>query len=164
MRFAFLGTFLVGPVIHRWYSFLAKQHLIKSSVGSVPFKVVVAQRVLVDQFMFAPFFNAAWLSCLRILESLMADARTGITVLSNYHSTATTTTIQNLPIMIGQEVPAIVVANWVLWIPAQTVNFAFVKLPYQVLYSNVVALLWNVYLSQRTASSSSFSSFGPMKQ
>jgi FtsH-binding integral membrane protein len=48
-------------------------------------------------------------------------------------------------------VPDIVVANWALWVPAQFVNFAVVPLKFQVLYSNVVALVWNVYLSYTTS-------------
>ena len=43
--------------------------------------------------------------------------------------------------------PSVIQANWALWIPAQLVNFGMVPLNYQVLFGNVVALLWNVYLS-----------------
>jgi protein Mpv17 len=41
----------------------------------------------------------------------------------------------------------VIQANFALWIPAQIVNFSLVPLNYQVLFGNVVALLWNVYLS-----------------
>jgi hypothetical protein len=44
-------------------------------------------------------------------------------------------------------VPDIIVANWFLWIPAMTINFSMIPLKFQVLFGNVVALVWNVYLS-----------------
>ena len=37
--------------------------------------------------------------------------------------------------------------NWYMWIPAQMINFALVPLQFRVLFSNVVALAWNTYLS-----------------
>ena len=39
------------------------------------------------------------------------------------------------------------VANWALWVPAQLVNFRYIPGKFQVLFSNVVALGWNAYLS-----------------
>jgi FtsH-binding integral membrane protein len=53
---------------------------------------------------------------------------------------------------LAASMPSVLVANWGLWIPAQIVNFRFVPGKFQVLYSNVVALLWNVYLSYFQAS------------
>jgi hypothetical protein len=38
-------------------------------------------------------------------------------------------------------------ANWNIWIPFQFLNFRFVPLNLQVAAANVVALLWNTYLS-----------------
>ena len=46
-----------------------------------------------------------------------------------------------------QSLPSVMVANWGLWVPAQVINFRFVPTKFQVLYSNFVALVWNVYLS-----------------
>lgn len=37
--------------------------------------------------------------------------------------------------------------NWLLWIPAQFINFKFVPPNLRVLAVNVVALVWNVYMS-----------------
>jgi FtsH-binding integral membrane protein len=55
---------------------------------------------------------------------------------------------------LAASMPSVLVANWGLWTPAQIVNFRFVPGKFQVLYSNVVALLWNVYLSYFQASKS----------
>ena len=43
--------------------------------------------------------------------------------------------------------PAVVTANWTLWVPAQVVNFRIIAPKFQVLFSNLTALVWNVYLS-----------------
>eukprot|EP00882_Tetradesmus_deserticola_P023055 GHRQ01025086.1.p1 GENE.GHRQ01025086.1~~GHRQ01025086.1.p1 ORF type:complete len:123 (+),score=21.77 GHRQ01025086.1:240-608(+) len=48
------------------------------------------------------------------------------------------------------DLPSAVRANWALWVPAQFLNFRFVPAQYQVLFSNVVALAWNVYFSFAT--------------
>lgn len=37
--------------------------------------------------------------------------------------------------------------SWALWIPAQAVNFYFMPVKFQVLFTNVFELLWNAYLS-----------------
>jgi hypothetical protein len=38
-------------------------------------------------------------------------------------------------------------ANWVLWVPAQFVNFRYVAPQHQLLFANVAALVWNVWFS-----------------
>jgi hypothetical protein len=105
--------------------------------------------VLLDQLAFAPLFNAAWLSCLRLLEALAPD-RSGRRP-SGGRGSAMAEAIRDLPRAVRDDVPGIVMANWALWVPAQAVNFACVPLRFQVLYSNVVALAWNAYLSHRTS-------------
>ncbi len=37
--------------------------------------------------------------------------------------------------------------NWKIWTPAQVVNFTVVPVDYRVLFGNMVALWWNIYLS-----------------
>jgi Mpv17 / PMP22 family len=130
-RFGILGTFLVAPTVHVWYNQLHRWTS-NLSISSSPWRLL-ASRVAIDQLLFAPAFTAVWLVALRILE-------------------------QGHPKHIEWEalrasVPDIVVANWALWVPAQLVNFAMVPLKFQVLYSNVVALAWNVYLSYTTSTS-----------
>ncbi len=38
-------------------------------------------------------------------------------------------------------------ANWILWPAANLLNFGLVPIQYQVLFSNLVAFAWNIYLS-----------------
>jgi len=126
LRFVSLGTFLVGPVIHVWYNAL-------NGIWPGTTVVRVVQRVLVDQFIFTPAFLTVWLTALWTLQDwdddVPAERR------DDYWTD------------LRRAWPVVLPANWCLWIPAQAINFRFVPLPYQVLFSNVVALVWNAFLS-----------------
>jgi hypothetical protein len=123
-RFVLLGVVLVTPVTHFWYSALATRILPGAGV------VTVVKRVLLDQFFMAPLFITAWLGSMWTLEG--------------------DSSLREIPDRILQAMPTVLVANWALWMPAMAVNFMYVRLKYQVLFSNVVAFLWNVYLSYVT--------------
>mgnify|MGYP002785227833 CR=1 FL=1 len=118
-RFVLLGTLWVAPATHVWYQALATR-----VVPGPRTRTKVVQRLLVDQLGFAPIFCCSFLTGLWMLEG-----RSDI-----YQSLQATG-------------PSVIQANWALWIPAQLVNFGMVPLNYQVLFGNVVALVWNVYLS-----------------
>ena len=124
-RFVILGAFLVAPTVHLWYGQLAAWF-----PGTTAPRV--ALRVALDQLVFSPVFLVAWLSSLWTLQG-----------------DADHVTVDHLQ----DDLPELLVANWGLWVPAQLINFRFVPLKFQVLYSNVVALLWNVFLSYRTSTS-----------
>lgn len=126
-RFGFLGACLVAPCIHFWYRALAAR------IPGTNMAAVV-QRVSWDQFFFTPLFLPVWLTCLWGMEGHHAMDFTSIGA------------------RLQETMPVVMAANWALWIPAQSFNFAMVPLRYQVLYSNVVALLWNVYLSHSQTS------------
>jgi peroxisomal membrane protein 2 len=118
-RIGVLGFALVAPVVHYWYGGLARFF-----PGSSP--MVVAKRVVWDQAFFSPLFLPTWLTSLWLLEGQ---------------------TSQDIFTMLQAEVPTALVANWALWVPAQLVNFRYIPGKFQVLFSNVVALGWNAYLS-----------------
>lgn len=46
--------------------------------------------------------------------------------------------------------PDVIKINWMVWIPTQIVNFQFVPFQFRMLFSQVIALFWNCYLSYRT--------------
>ena len=114
----FLGGTLVGPWLHVWYNLLFTY---------VPGATVVPvlQRVALDQLVMAPPFVAIFMSSLLALEG-KADQITTV---------------------LGAEWKPAVFTNWKMWAPAQMINFGFVPLRFQVLFSNFVALFWNAYLS-----------------
>jgi len=121
-RFVVLGFALVAPVCHVWYASLMER------IPGSGMKQI-ASRVVLDQFFFAPLFLPTWMLNLWMLEGKSADY-----------------VMKEMPI----KVPPTVVANWVLWVPAQTVNLGYVPGKYQVLFSNIVAVAWNTYLSLTT--------------
>jgi hypothetical protein len=43
--------------------------------------------------------------------------------------------------------PIIIKTSWSLWVPAQLINFRFVPVRYQLLFGNLVAVLWAMYIS-----------------
>lgn len=126
MRFFALGSLLVAPCTHFWYNFLN----VRLFPGPSSF-VTVSKRVIVDQFGFAVLFQPSFMGILWFMEG-----RNGI------------------PEQLVQVVPSVLVANWSLWVPAMSINFAFVPVKFQVLFGNAVALLWNTYLSYKSATSS----------
>lgn len=130
LRFTLLGAVLVAPCVHLWYSFLAKR--------SIP----LIHRVVLDQLLFSPVFLMAWLTSLWTLEGFDPELGTSRSKNTDHRP-------DFLPRLL-QTVPGLVVANWALWVPAQAINFGIVPLQFQVLFSNVVALLWNCYLSYCT--------------
>jgi len=57
---------------------------------------------------------------------------------------------KEVPDVLMTKVPSTVVASWLLWVPAQLVNFAFIPGKFQVLFSNGAGFVWNAYLSWKT--------------
>ncbi|POM76124.1 Hypothetical protein PHPALM_6678 [Phytophthora palmivora] len=83
------------------------------------------KRLALDQLGFAPTFLPVFLSSVLTLEG---------------HA-------QDIPDKLRNDWWPVTKANWGVWVPAQILNFRFVPGPMQVLFSNVVGLLWNAYLS-----------------
>lgn len=121
-RFSLLGFGLIAPVVHKWYGFLMKK---------IPGQDIqpVLKRLFCDQILFAPLFIPAFMTSLMLLEGKDMDT---------------------IPVVLQRDLPDVVLSNWSLWIPAMFVNFRFVPVQWQVLYSNCIGLGWNVYLSWKT--------------
>lgn len=123
VRFAFLGAFLVAPVIHLWYG-----RLIRLFPCTTP--LAVLKRVTLDQFLFSPLFLPVWLTSLWVLEDDWTP---------------------DAPERLLQICPPIQIMNWAVWIPGMALNFAFIPHKFHVLASNFIGLFWNAYLSYRTS-------------
>mmetsp|Transcript_26299 Transcript_26299/g.58879 ORF Transcript_26299/g.58879 Transcript_26299/m.58879 type:complete len:114 (+) Transcript_26299:430-771(+) len=83
------------------------------------------QRTAFDQLLFAPLFIPCFMSSLLALEGDIAS----------------------IPSRLRTSWAETVLANWVVWTPAQLINFRFVPLSYQVLFGNCVGFGWNMILS-----------------
>jgi len=120
-RACLLGGLYVGPSLHVWYNFVNK---LAPGVGAGP----ALRRLVLDQGLFAPCAVAIYVTLLLILEGRAEEV---------------------LP-KLSADFWTMLRSNWVLWIPAQALNFRYVPLQHRVLFSNCVALLWNTYLSFAT--------------
>lgn len=87
------------------------------------------QKVFVDQFVFAPVFLAALLSVIGYSQ----------------HQD-----VEKVKEKLQNEYTDILTSNYAVWPWVQLINFRFVPLNYQVLLTQSVAVLWNIYFSWRT--------------
>ena len=117
--FSFLGAALVGPTLHVWYGVLNRLLPAAGTAGAF-------QRMAVDQGIFAPTFVPTFISSLMCLEGK---------------------SLTDIPSGVKEAWWPAVSGNWVIWIPAQLINFSLVPPHLQVLFANVVGMVWNVYLS-----------------
>ena len=117
-KFSLLGAALVGPTLHVWYGLLGRLLPKPGTLGAV-------QRLVADQFVFAPTFIPVFMSTLMALDGQAASI------------------VEKLKADWFEAVKG----NWALWIPAQFINFRLVPPHLQVLFANVVGVAWNVYLS-----------------
>lgn len=117
-KFVFLGGALVAPVLNLWYGTLNRLVPAQTTAGAIG-------RLLLDQGVFAPVFCCMFISSLMLLDG------------------APHLIIPKL----RQDIAATVLMNWKIWIPAQFVNFRFVRPDLNLLFSNFVALIWSTYLS-----------------
>ena len=119
--FTFLGAALVGPCLHFWYSSLSKIVAATGATGTAAAAVSLA----LDQLVFAPTFLAVFIGSLFTIEGNAAE----------------------VPAKLKQDWGKTVVTNWKIWVPFQFLNFRFVPVNLQVGAANVIALLWNTYMS-----------------
>ncbi|PXF47874.1 PXMP2/4 family protein 2 [Gracilariopsis chorda] len=108
------GLVFMGPVLHYWY--LTLDRLFRH-------KYAIFTKLLSDQLVFAPCFNAAFMLGIGALEG---------------------NSLKDIADNIKAKLWPVMKANWTLWPAAQVVNFSIVPKDFQVIYVNCVALIWNV--------------------
>uniref|UniRef100_A0A914VSQ4 Mitochondrial inner membrane protein Mpv17 n=1 Tax=Plectus sambesii TaxID=2011161 RepID=A0A914VSQ4_9BILA len=123
MRFAALGVFYVAPVSRAWFVFLQR-----NVNGSTPL-IAVLKRVACDQFLFAPLSLTTFL----FLNSLLQGK-----------------TLEQTKQYWRSNFPEVYRANLYVWPGVQLLNFSVIPLDQRVLFVQVVALFWNIYLAFKT--------------
>ena len=114
-----LSGSVVGPTCHFWYKLLDRVFPGKTIK-------IVCKKVLVDQVIFSPINISMFLIIMGIVESASMKS-----VLKDLREKG----LQLLK------------AEWIVWPPAQMVNFMFVSPKYRVLYDNSVSLGFDYYYS-----------------
>lgn len=120
VRFTLVGAGFT-PSVHTWYAFLSRRF-----VGTTLLPTL--QRLALDQIVFAPLFIPAFFGANLLLQGQPRLIATKIQ--DDWAST--------------------VIVNYVVWVPAQFINFRFVPQIHQVLFSNCVGFFWNIYMSTIT--------------
>lgn len=118
MRMSISGM-TIGVICHNWYRFLDSKFPGRSIK-------TVARKVLIDQFVCSPLCIATFFITLGILEKASWEE--------------TKTEIRN-------KAARLYAAEWVVWPPAQVINFYILPLRYRVLYDNTISLGYDVYTS-----------------
>ena len=127
-----------GPPHHYWYVWLDKL-LPKKDLRSVVFKI------LLDQFIAAPFFAITFFYGMGILE----DKRM---------SECWNEFLQKFPLVyaVRLEIKGLKIKkvtqfllqfDWGIWPPTQYINFVYIPAAFRVLYVNCVTVIWDIFLS-----------------
>lgn len=122
-RWAFFGFILQAP----WNHFY--QNAIEAALPSDPLNPwtqTTGVKVVLDQFVQAPIFTALVFFFFALLEGRGVDGAV---------------------VQIRTTLKETLLKNWLIFVPATIVNFAFVPLEYRVLWINCVFFCWVIVLS-----------------
>ena len=118
VKMASFGFLLHGPTGHFFYQFLDGK-----LTGTAP--LTVAAKVAIDQTCWAPVFMVMFFSYMMVFEG----------------------TPDLIEAKIRQDVFTAVKGSWMTWIPAHTINFAFVPSDMRLLYINTIQIFFNMFMS-----------------
>uniref|UniRef100_A0A8C6T8P5 Mitochondrial inner membrane protein Mpv17 n=1 Tax=Neogobius melanostomus TaxID=47308 RepID=A0A8C6T8P5_9GOBI len=114
-----IGFCFVGPVVGSWYKVLDR--LVVGTTKSAAMK-----KMLMDQLCFAPCFLGCFLG--------LSGALNGLTVEQNFSK-------------LKRDYPDALISNYYLWPPVQIANFYFIPLHHRLAVVQLVAVIWNSYLT-----------------
>lgn len=119
IRLGSFGFLIHGTTGHYFYGFLDSK-----MPGTKP--VTVATKVITDQVFWNPIFGCMFFGYLNLVEGKsFAD-------------------YQN---KLNADLKTAVMGSWAVWVPAHTINFAFIPPAQRLLYINSIQIGYNVFLS-----------------
>ena len=118
VKMASFGFLLHGTTGHFFYKFLDNK-----ISGTDP--VSVASKVAIDQTLWAPVFMVMFFSYMMVFEG----------------------TPELIESKLRQDIFTAVKGSWMTWIPAHTINFAFVPSDMRLLYINTIQIFFNMFMS-----------------
>jgi len=122
MRTVRLGSFgflIHGTTGHYFYGFLDSK-----LPGTKP--VTVATKVITDQVFWNPIFGCMFFGYLNLVEGK---------------------SFQDYKNKLQADLQTAVMGSWAVWVPAHTINFAFIPPSQRLLYINTIQIGYNVFLS-----------------
>ncbi|KAL0281410.1 UNVERIFIED_CONTAM: hypothetical protein PYX00_002404 [Menopon gallinae] len=121
-KFFLIGAFVIGPPLGKWYSVLHR-------IFGKGVKFAALKKVTIDQLLFAPIFTGMVLSVINF---------------TNHFS------VESMIAKVKEDYPDVIKNNYKVWPAVQLFNFYMVPLKYQVFAVQIVAILWNTYISWKT--------------
>lgn len=109
-----------GVICHHWYNILDKI-IIGRSLG------MVVKKLLLDQFICSPIIILSFFGTVAIFEE---------------------NPIENFTDEVKDKFWTLYKAEWVVWPPAQIINFYFLPTRFRVVYDNTISLGYDIYTSQ----------------
>jgi|EP00970_Alexandrium_tamarense_P004894 protein Mpv17 len=119
VRLGSFGFFIHGTTGHYFYGFLDSKF-----PGTKP--LTVATKVLIDQTIWNPIFGLMFFGYLNVMEGKSFE---------DYKN------------KIKADLKTAVMGSWAVWVPAHTINFAFIPPQQRLLYINSIQIGYNVFLS-----------------
>jgi uncharacterized membrane protein (DUF485 family) len=116
--FTLISFLIFAPLSHYWYGFLSTKIVGDSFLCAL-------QRVILDQFLYAPIV----ISCI-LAGTLLFEGKT-----------------DQILNKLRQDLLPTLITNYLIWIPAQLINFSVVPEKFRVLWANAVGFFWGIYLS-----------------
>ena len=126
---------------HFWYNYLDR---ILPGKGIK----VVMKKIISDQILFSPICIGSCLSVAAIVNGLDKERSYKEIMSKGTFVYISFSILQNfnfkLDLSLGTK---LYIAEWVIWPPAQFINFYFLPTRYRVLYDNTISLLYDTYTS-----------------
>lgn len=119
LRLGSFGFLIHGTTGHYFYGFLDSK-----LPGTAPLTVVT--KVAIDQTIWNPIFGIMFFGYLNFVEGKSWTDYTN---------------------KLKQDLKTAVMGSWAVWVPAHTVNFAFIPPSQRLLYINTIQIGYNVFLS-----------------
>ncbi|CAB3220100.1 unnamed protein product [Arctia plantaginis] len=119
LHMAFSGA-AVGVLCHNWYKILDKM-IVGKTVD------MVIKKLMLDQLIFSPIMLVTFFGSIALFEEKPLD---------NFKEE-----VRHKFILLYQ-------AEWLVWPPAQVINFYFLPTRFRVLYDNTISLGYDVYTSR----------------
>lgn len=119
LRLGSFGFLIHGTTGHYFYGFLDSK-----LPGTAPLTVI--SKVAIDQTIWNPIFGLMFFGYLNFAEGKSWTDYTN---------------------KLQQDLKTAVMGSWAVWVPAHTVNFAFIPPSQRLLYINTIQIGYNVFLS-----------------
>ena len=168
--FSLAGAIFVGPYVYYWYEYLWKLGRIMEQKFNSSQQVQSWVQNIVDQTIGVVIFFPTYFYVYEIISAICSFR--GEKILSIVYSLFTlffvkillksflssnqksSLKVPNATIATGslrQEILAVIIMQYKVWLVANWVNFTYVPEKLRVLVSNIVAVFWSAYLSMKMA-------------